>query len=258
MSLGRTWISWISWRERQPWKTGKISFIRVRFYENSCLKCSALCNAPDLFSNMLQYLVHIATHSLWWLLLQICVAPLRSIFWPSTTMGTVSTYTRISYIPFMTSGQKRPQRRTRWTRRTWSKRRSCKYISSFLFCRTSFVPGFHDGATWDMMWYMIWRVFHISRCCSTVQKVWYDSGVLYSLVADELICFNTLLGSRCLSLRSSGCPLHFCKEYLIISVSTMNNVAPFGGIYSSLVVFIIRGISQSFKIPFNWLLVRNL
>lgn len=32
----------------------------------------------------------------------------------------------------MNSGQKRPQRRTRWTRRIWSKRRSCKHIPSFL------------------------------------------------------------------------------------------------------------------------------
>lgn len=131
-------------------------------------------------------------------------------------MDTVSTYTRISYILFMTSGQERTQRRTRWTRRTWPKRRSCKYIFfvflSLLFCWTNFVPGFHDGATWDMMWYVIWRVFHDSRWHSTVQNVWYDSGVLYSLVADGVVCFNILLGSRCLSLRYSGCPLQFCKE----------------------------------------------
>lgn len=77
VSLGRTWISWISWRERQPWKTGEVSFIRMTFYENICLKCDAICNARDLFSNTLQYLVRIATHSLlWWLLLQIYVAPL--------------------------------------------------------------------------------------------------------------------------------------------------------------------------------------
>lgn len=83
---------------------------------------------------------------------------------------------------------------------------------SLLFCWTNFVPGFHDGAAWDMMWYVIWRVFHVSRWHSTVQNVWYDSGVLYSLVADGVVCFNILLESRCLSLRYSGCPLQFCKE----------------------------------------------
>lgn len=148
----------------------------------------------------------------------------------------------------MNLGQKRPQRRTRWTRRIWSKRRSCKCIPLFLLDCSDLCSHFVMELP---ELYVIWRGFHNPRWCNALQVVCHVPGVLNSLDADGL------LGSRCLNLKSPPCSLCFIHVF----VFTMGNITPFGATQSSLLVPTWQRhfwITWSHENPLHWLLVSNL